>query len=70
MPKFYTQCILSDGIQAFQKHIEKFYASEEFQKKAKDAEPFFNGVRDFVFGKALTLQNIVRIGQLGTSNAH
>jgi hypothetical protein len=52
-----------EGVKAFEKHIQEFYASDEFRQKAKDVEPFFNAVRDFVFGKQLTLQNIVRTGK-------
>ncbi|KZP07656.1 phosphoglycerate mutase-like protein [Athelia psychrophila] len=43
---------------AFQKHVEAFHKSEEFKKKAAEAEPFFKGVKDFIFGREETLENI------------
>ncbi|KAF9449257.1 phosphoglycerate mutase-like protein [Macrolepiota fuliginosa MF-IS2] len=42
---------------AFEKHIKDFYASDAFKKKAKDAESFFKGVKDYVFGRPTTLEN-------------
>ncbi|KAJ3890255.1 histidine phosphatase superfamily [Lentinula edodes] len=42
---------------AFEKHISEFYASDEFKAKEKDAQPFFNSVKDFVFGRPTTLEN-------------
>jgi lysosomal acid phosphatase len=50
--------------QAFEKHIEAFHHSEEFKKKAEDAEPFFKVIKDYVFGRPTTLENIVSIGLL------
>ena len=47
--------------QAFEKHIAAFHASPEFVGMAAAAGPFFNGIRDFVFGQPTTLENIVRI---------
>lgn len=46
--------------QNFEKHVADFYKSDEFKKREKDAEPFFNGVRDYIFGRPATLANIVR----------
>ncbi|KZP07653.1 phosphoglycerate mutase-like protein [Athelia psychrophila] len=46
---------------AFQKHVEAFHKSDEFKKKAAEAEPFFKGVKDFIFGREATLQNIWNI---------
>lgn len=46
--------------QNFEKHIKEFYASPEFKEKTKAAEPFFKSVKDFVFGRPTTLENIVR----------
>lgn len=46
--------------QNFEKHIKEFYASSEFKEKSKAAEPFFKSVKDFVFGRPTTLENIVR----------
>ncbi|KAF7966828.1 hypothetical protein HWV62_36931 [Athelia sp. TMB] len=43
---------------AFQKHVENFYKSDEFKKKAEEAEPFFKGVKDFIFGREAKLENI------------
>ena len=48
-----------DAEQAFAEHIKQVYASDEFKSKSKDAEPFFAGVRDFIFGRPANLQNIV-----------
>jgi hypothetical protein len=47
--------------QAFQRHIEAFHHSEEFKEKAKDANPFFKAIKDYVFGRPTTLENIVSI---------
>jgi hypothetical protein len=41
----------------FQKHIKDFYNSAEFKAKAKDADKFFSGVKDYVFGRPATLEN-------------
>ncbi|KAJ6480572.1 histidine phosphatase superfamily [Mycena vitilis] len=46
---------------AFEKHIEKFYASDAFKAKATEAASFFHDVKDFVFGRAATLENIWNI---------
>ncbi|ESK84640.1 hypothetical protein Moror_13299 [Moniliophthora roreri MCA 2997] len=45
----------------FERHVAQFYASEEFKKKEREAEPFFRAVRDFVFGRPTTLQNAANI---------
>jgi lysosomal acid phosphatase len=42
---------------AFEKHIQEFYASDEFKDVEKDAKPFFSAVKDFVFGRPTTLKN-------------
>jgi hypothetical protein len=44
---------------AFEKHIADFYHSKEFKEKANDAEPFFKGIKDYVFGRPTILENIV-----------
>ncbi|KAJ7579667.1 histidine phosphatase superfamily [Mycena floridula] len=44
---------------AFQKHISEFYASDEFKQKEEEAQPFFKNIKDFVFGRATTLNNII-----------
>ncbi|GLB38053.1 hypothetical protein LshimejAT787_0411040 [Lyophyllum shimeji] len=41
----------------FEKHIKEFYNSQAFKDKAKDAQPFFKAVRDYVFGRPTTLEN-------------
>jgi hypothetical protein len=45
--------------QTFEKHIRNFYASQEFKQKEKAAQPFFTAVKDYVFGRPLTLENAV-----------
>jgi len=47
-------------LQNFQKHIKDFYASQDFKVKAQNAVPFFKSVKDYVFGRPTTLENIVR----------
>jgi hypothetical protein len=42
---------------AFEKHTKSFYSSDDFKAKAKEASTFFNGVKDFVFGRPATLEN-------------
>ncbi|KAJ7150759.1 histidine phosphatase superfamily [Mycena filopes] len=44
---------------AFQQHITAFYASDEFKDRAKAAAPFFQHVKDFVFGGTANLENII-----------
>ncbi|KAF8154345.1 histidine phosphatase superfamily [Mycena galopus ATCC 62051] len=44
---------------AFQKHISSFYESDAFKSKAKDAAPFLRDIKDFVFGRPATLENII-----------
>jgi hypothetical protein len=46
---------------AFEKHIADFYHSKEFKEKANDAEPFFKGIKDYVFGRPTILENIWNI---------
>ncbi|KAF7376967.1 hypothetical protein MSAN_00114500 [Mycena sanguinolenta] len=45
----------------FQKHIAAFRKSDAFQTKAKEAELFFHDIKDFVFGRPATLENIWNI---------
>jgi hypothetical protein len=47
-------------LQAFEAHVERVHESDEFKAKAREAQPFFHGVRDFIFGRPATLENIVR----------
>jgi hypothetical protein len=42
---------------AFEKHIKEFYSSSDFKDKAKQAAPFMDSVKDFVFGRPTTLEN-------------
>ncbi|TFK19434.1 phosphoglycerate mutase-like protein [Coprinopsis marcescibilis] len=42
---------------AFAKHVKEFYNSEDFKKKAQQAQPFFKAVKDYVFGRPTTLEN-------------
>lgn len=42
---------------AFTQHVKKFYASDDFKKKAQEAQPFFRSVKDYVFGRPTTLEN-------------
>ncbi|KAJ7884605.1 hypothetical protein B0H14DRAFT_3742212 [Mycena olivaceomarginata] len=44
---------------AFVQHISAFYNSDAFKAKAKDAAPFFQNIKVFVFGRPATLENIV-----------
>lgn len=48
-------------LQAFEKHIANFYKSDEFKEKAEAAQSFFKGIKDYVFGRPTTLENMVRI---------
>ena len=51
---------LTNSFQNFDKHIQDFYKSADFKKKSEDAQPFFKGVKDYVFGRPANLENIVR----------
>ena len=55
-------------LQAFEKHIERVYNSEEFKKKANEAQQFFTELKDFTFGRPTTLENIVSFS-VGDRNA-
>ena len=44
---------------AFEKHISDFHSSDAYKKKEAEAKPFFDGVKDFVFGRPTTLENMV-----------
>ncbi|KAJ7852242.1 histidine phosphatase superfamily [Mycena leptocephala] len=45
----------------FQKHIAAFHQSDAFKAKAKDAAPFFQDIKDYIFGRPATLENIWNI---------
>ena len=49
-------------MKAFEKHIADFYHSDAFKQKAEDAVPFFEGIKDFVFGRPTILENMVSLG--------
>ncbi|KAI9508375.1 phosphoglycerate mutase-like protein [Russula earlei] len=44
---------------AFETHVKEFYDSAQFKDAAKTAEPFFKFANDFVFGRPLTLENVI-----------
>jgi hypothetical protein len=44
--------------------VKKFYDSPDFKTAAEQAQPFFKIAHDFVFGRTLTLENVVS-GPLG-----
>ncbi|KAJ6518482.1 histidine phosphatase superfamily [Mycena vulgaris] len=44
---------------AFQKQVTSFHDSDAFKAKAKDAASFFTDVKDYVFGRPTTLENII-----------
>ncbi|KAJ7627435.1 hypothetical protein FB45DRAFT_1082798 [Roridomyces roridus] len=46
------------GCPAFEKHIAAFHKSDAFKAKAEDSEPFFRDLKDFVFARPTTLENI------------
>ncbi|KAK7050242.1 histidine phosphatase superfamily [Favolaschia claudopus] len=43
----------------FQKHVAKFHDSDAFKDMEKEAQPFFKEIKDFVFGRPTTLENII-----------
>ncbi|KAG7091479.1 hypothetical protein E1B28_010510 [Marasmius oreades] len=42
---------------AFKQHIQKFYKSDEFKRKAEESKPILDTFKDYVFGRSLTLEN-------------
>ncbi|RPD58087.1 phosphoglycerate mutase-like protein [Lentinus tigrinus ALCF2SS1-7] len=46
---------------AFEKHVSKVHASSEFKAVAKKAQPFFNSLKDFAFGRELSLENMYNV---------
>ncbi|KAF8435329.1 histidine phosphatase superfamily [Boletus edulis BED1] len=44
---------------AFKKHVAEVYTSEEFKQTAKNAEHFFEAVRDYMFGRPASLVDMV-----------
>ncbi|KAJ6534340.1 histidine phosphatase superfamily [Mycena capillaripes] len=46
---------------AFEKHIAAFHKSDAFKAKAKEAATFFQDIKDYVFGRPATLENIWNI---------
>ena len=47
-------------VQAFEKHVSKVHNSAEFKEVAKKSQPFFNSLKDFAFGRELSMENMVR----------
>lgn len=45
----------------FTEHVKKVGASDEFKDVEKKAKPFFDLAKDYVFGRQLSLSNIVRV---------
>ncbi|KAI0343444.1 phosphoglycerate mutase-like protein [Trametopsis cervina] len=46
---------------SFQNHVKKVMSSDKFKKAEKDAAPFLNDVRDFVFGRPTTMENMYNL---------
>ncbi|TCD65982.1 hypothetical protein EIP91_001929 [Steccherinum ochraceum] len=46
---------------AFQERVKKIHASEDFKKKNQDAQKFFHTLKDFVFGRPTTLENMYNL---------
>ena len=44
---------------AFHERVKKIHSSEEFKKKNQDAQKFFQTLKDFVFGRPTTMENMV-----------
>ena len=54
-------CERGFGLQAFQKHVAKVHASATFKEAARQAQPFFNALKDFAFGRDLSLENAYNV---------
>ena len=48
-------------MQAFDAHVKKVLNSEKMKEVAQSAQPFFKDVRDFVFGRPTTMENMVSL---------
>ncbi|KAK7691525.1 hypothetical protein QCA50_004924 [Cerrena zonata] len=46
---------------AFQKHVENILKSDKIRDAEKKAQPFFNTLKDFVFGRPLNMENIYNV---------
>ncbi|KAI0090566.1 phosphoglycerate mutase-like protein [Irpex rosettiformis] len=46
---------------SFQNHVKKVLSSDSYKKAEKAAAPFLNDVRDFVFGRPTTMENIYNL---------
>ncbi|CAL1711849.1 unnamed protein product [Somion occarium] len=46
---------------AFQKHVEQVLKSDKAREVEKNAQPFFNTLRDFVFGRPTTIENMYNL---------
>ena len=56
-----TPLLTNVNYQAFEKHVKGFYDSPEFKKKAKEAQPFLDEAKQYLFGIPNTLENIVSV---------
>ncbi|KAI0667032.1 phosphoglycerate mutase-like protein [Trametes maxima] len=46
---------------AFEKHVRDVQNSAEFKEATKKAQPFFGSLRDFVFGREISMENMYNI---------
>ena len=46
-------------MKAFEAHVKKVLNSEKMKEVEQSAQPFFRDVRDFVFGRPTTMENMV-----------
>ncbi|KAH9856829.1 phosphoglycerate mutase-like protein [Lenzites betulinus] len=46
---------------AFEKHVEAVQNTAEFKEATKNAQPFFNALRDFAFGREISMENIYNV---------
>ncbi|KAI0800417.1 phosphoglycerate mutase-like protein [Fomes fomentarius] len=52
---------------AFEKHVQKVHSSAKFKDVAKQAQPFFHALKDFAFGRELSLENAYNVWDLVNS---
>ncbi|PIL29522.1 hypothetical protein GSI_08330 [Ganoderma sinense ZZ0214-1] len=53
---------------AFQRHVSKVHASAAFKEAARQAQPFFNALKDFAFGRDLSLENAYNVWDFVSSS--
>ncbi|KAI0764297.1 phosphoglycerate mutase-like protein [Trametes elegans] len=46
---------------AFERRVQQIHNSAEFKEVARNAQPFFNSLRDFVFGREISMENVYNI---------